>query len=55
MGATIVKALLMWFAIGMIVTFLLHLLLDRSLVQLAMIAFGFALIPVLPDLIEKKD
>lgn len=55
MGATIARAFLFWFAIGLIGTFLLDLLFDQSLVQSALIAFGFALIPVLPNLIEKKD
>ena len=55
MGAAIARALLIWFAIGLILTFLLDFLFEQSLVQSVIIACGVALISVLPDGIEKKD
>ena len=55
MIATIARASLIWFAVGLTGTFLLDLLFDQSLVQSVIIAFGLALIPVLSNLFEKKD
>jgi len=47
-------ALLTWLVSGLGITLLLEVMFDYSLLVSALIAFGFGLIPVVPDLLKKK-
>jgi len=47
-------ALLTWLVSGLGITLLLQVMFDYSLLVSALIAFGFGLIPVVPDLLKKK-